>query len=233
MNDIEKARYDQRQRERQRDAEEQRNKIHELRMAEFKVVENKISPLTFAPQDEDASQHRQLTRSIVTEDGERVGTLSFKQDYSWKQLEGWYNLSSRRIPQHGRYRWGDGTRRYKKVSSVIVAIKKFCMAVSNDEERATVLQNQLDHYHEVLRNANKRSRRVSGRGYGAVPVDGFIDLLASDIPQDVREGEEFLRVLIRKRRVNKRFSTWVVQNFIKPRKEELDKLDTSKVVVRN
>ena len=80
MNDIEKARYDQRQKERQRDAEEQKRKIHELRMAEFKVIENKISPLTFVPQDEDVSQHRQLTRSIVTESGERVGTLSFKQD---------------------------------------------------------------------------------------------------------------------------------------------------------
>ncbi len=226
MSNIEKARHKRQQEERERKREEEIQKIHDLRMAEFKVIESKISPLKFAPLPADANHYRQLTRKIVTAEGEVVGTLSYKQNWSWK--EGRYSVSSRRIMKHGRYAWGEGQRFYKKLDSVIAAIIKFCIAVSDDEERAKVLRSEMHHYREVLRNSQRRSKSVTGQYSGTLAVDGIIELLASDIGQDRIEGQEMIRVLVRKKRVARRFYAWVMEKFITPRQEELDSLDTSK-----
>lgn len=230
MNEIEKARHQREQEERERRREEEIQKIHDLRMAEFKLIEDGIKPLLFAALPDDANQYRQLTRHIVTVDGEKVGTLSYKQNWSWKS--GRYSVSSRRILKHGRYSWGEGQRFYKKLDSVVKAITKFCIAVSDDEERAKVLNSELQHYNEVLRRSQRRSRSITGQYSGTLAVDGIIELLASDIKQDQLEGQEMMRVLVRKKRVSRRFSAWVLEKFLAPRQKELDSLDTSKVRIK-
>jgi hypothetical protein len=230
MSEIEKARHRREQEERERRRTEEIQKIHDLRMAEFKLIENGIKPLRFLSQAADVNHYQQLTRQIITADGEKVGTLSYKRNWSWK--EGRYSVSSRRILKHGRYSWGEGQRFYKKLDSVVAAIKKFCIAVSDDEERAKVLRDEIQHYNEVLRGSHRRSRSVTGTYHGTLAVDGIIELLASDIGQDRIEGQEMIRVLVRKKRVSRRFHAWVLGNFIGPRQKELDSLDTSKEKVK-
>jgi hypothetical protein len=127
---------------------------------------------------------------------------------------------------------GDGFRDYQKVDSVITNIKKFCMPVSDDEQRAKELRTELQHYREVLRNAFRRSLHIEGTGYGISPtVDRFISLLASNIKQDELEGREYIRILVRKRKVHNRFHLWVMERFITPREDELSALDTSKETI--
>lgn len=230
MNEIEKARHQREQEERERKRAEEVQNIHDLRMAEFKLIEDGIKPLRFLSQAADVNQYQQLTRQIITAEGEKVGTLSYKATWSYKG--GRYSVSSRRILKHGRYTWGEGQRFYKKLDSVVAAIKKFCIAVSDDEERAKVLRAELHHYNEVLRGSNRRSKSVTGLYHGTLAVDGIIELLASDIGQDRIEGQEMIRVLVRKKRVSRRFHAWVLGNFLAPRQKELDSLDTSKEKVK-
>ena len=234
MNELEQARHEREQKEqqatRERLYEENQQRKHDLRMAEFKLIENGIKPLLLQPVRVDDNPHSLLTRTILTASGERVGMLRWVQNWSWKS--GRYAVHSRRIPQHGRYHSGEGERFYKKLDSVIKAINKFCIAVSDDEERAKVLRSELRHYREVLQSSQRRSRSITGTYHGSLAVDGIVELLASDIGQDRVEGQEMIRVLVRKKRVARRFYTWVMEKFITPRAEELETLDTSKETVK-
>jgi hypothetical protein len=143
-----------------------------------------------------------------------------------------FRLSSPRIPSRSRYRHGDGYRDYQKFDSVVLSIAKFCLPVSDDETRAKVLRTELSHYRSVLQQSHSRHLHIEGTGYASPNVDGFIRLLASDIKQDQLEGQEFIRILVRKKRVHNRFHAWVMEHFITPRQEELNALDTSKETIR-
>ena len=103
------------------------------------------------------------------------------------------------------------------------------MAVTDDETRAKVLRSELSMYRGKVSASYKRSLHLDGSSWGASPpVDRFIALLASDVPQDYLEGREYIRVLTRKRRVHLRFRDWMEERFIEPRQTELKGLDTSK-----
>jgi hypothetical protein len=218
-----------RHREADKRIEEERLKAHQVRVATMEQIERNIAPLSFSPLDEDPTEHQQLRRQILSEDGERVGHLGYElAGYRYRSKDR-FRLSSPRIASRSRYRSGDGQRDYKIVESVIAGIKKFCMPVSNDEKRAKVLRTELQHYREVMRNSYRRSLHIEGNRFGSSPpVDRFIMLLASDIMQDKLEGQEYIRILVRKKRVQTRWSAWVLETFVKPRQEELNALDTSK-----
>lgn len=209
--------------------QEKRRQEHLSRVRTMEQIERNIAPLKFEPLKEDPTEHQQLRRQILSEDGERVGHLVSERDGFRARSKERYRVSSPRIPSRSRYRGGDGFRDYRRVDSVIAAIKKFCVPVSGDEKRAKELRTELQHYREVMRNSFRRSLHVEGDRFGSSPpVDRFIMLLASDIPQNFLEGQEYIRVLIRKKRVHLRWNTWVLETFVKPRQEELNALDTSK-----
>jgi hypothetical protein len=203
------------------------------RIATLDEIEHGIAPLRFRPPDIDqrpANYVEGYGRTIITPEGEIVGRLLHRSSgYSWKRNVRW-RVESERIPSHkSYYTSGGGSRDYKKIASVIAAIKKFCIAVSSDETRANVLRKELSHYREVLQQAYRRSLLITGEGYGgSARVDGFISLLASGITQDRLEFDEYIRVLVRKKKVNNRFTAWAQETLICPRQKELDALDTSK-----
>ena len=212
--------------------QEKRRQEHLSRVRTMEQIERNIAPLTFSPLAKDPTEHAQLRRQILSEDGERVGHLSSERDGFRARSKERYRVSSPRIPSRSRYRGGDGFRDYRKVDSVIAAIKKFCVPVSGDEKRAKELRTELQHYREVMRNSFRRSLHIEGTHYGSSPpVDRFINLLASDIMQDKLEGQEYIRILVRKKRVNTRWSKWVLETFVTPRQEELNALDTSKETI--
>jgi len=205
----------------------------------FEIIEQGIGPhLRFEPvSGNESDQRKQLDKTqkhIISPDGERVGFVRVhRSGYSWQHKDDRTRLSSPRIPSRSRYGGRDGYRDYKNMDSVIAGVKKFCMPVTDDENRAEVLRKELRHYRDVLQGAYRRSLHIEGTGYGASPpVDRFINLLASDIGQDRVEGQEYIRILIRKRKVHNRFREWVMENFITPRQDELNALDTSKETVR-
>lgn len=228
MNDADRDRYA----EQQKREEEKRLAEHLTRVATMEQIEHLIVPLKFAPLKEGANESAQLSRAILSEDGEKVGHLSYQRmGYGYRSKER-FRLSSPRIPARSRYRHGDGYRDYQKFDSVIFSILKFCLPVSDDETRAKVLRTELTHYRHVLQQSHKRHLHIEGTGYASPNIDGFIRLLASDIKQDQLEGQEFIRILVRKKRVHLRFHKWVMEHFITPRQDELNALDTSKEVIR-
>ena len=228
MNDADRERYA----EQQKREEEKRLAEHLKRVEKMDYIERLILPLTFKPLKEGASENAQLRRTIMSGD-EDVGSVAWETSGYSYQHKFRYRLRSPRIPSRGRYSRRNGHRDYKNIDSVILNIAKFCIAVSNDETRAEVLRKELRHYRDVLQNASRRSLHIEGTGYGASPnVDGFIRLLASDIMQDKLKGQEYIRILVRKKRVHIRFNAWVMENYITPRQDELNALDTSKEIVR-
>lgn len=226
-------RYARQERERQEKYEAERAAEREL----FDEVERRIGPdLKFAKHDPGNKGNEDpwwnyCSRAILTVDGdERVGHVRIEHSgYSYNRKRS-FAVTSERITKHGYYnRRAAGTRRYKYPSTAADAIKKFCIPVSDDEKRAAVLRRELQHYRNVVDSSKKRSLSVDGQGYGSsAPVDRFVQLLASDIAQDRLEGEEYMRVLIRKKRVHNRWKAWVQATFIDPRQTELNGLDTSK-----
>ena len=226
MNDADRERHA----EQQKREEEKRHNEYLSHVAKMAQIENSIMPLTFKPLKADVKEHMKLRRDIMS-GSEQVGHISFETiGYSWKRNFR-FRLSSSRIPSRGRYSYGDGSRNYKKIDSVVAGIKKSCMPVSDDETRAKVLRGELRHYRDVLQQAHRRHLHIEGTGYSSPNVDGFIRLLASDIKQDQLEGHEFIRILVRKKRVHTRFHAWVMERFITPRQDELNSLDTSKETV--
>lgn len=226
MNDADRERYA----EQQKREEEKRHNEYLSHVAKMQQIERGISPLMFKPLKADAKEHMKLRRDIMS-GSEQVGHISFETTgYSWKRNFR-FRLSSSRIPSRSRYSYGEGSRNYKKIDSVIAGVRKFCMPVSDDEKRAEILRKELAHYRSVLQQAHRRSLRIEGTGYSSPNVDGFIQLLASDIKQDQLEGHEFIRILVRKKRVHTRFHAWVMERFITPRQDELNSLDTSKETV--
>lgn len=223
MNDAERRRTE----EQQKDIAARRAKMTE--------IEDAIAPLKFAPVREDASEYHLYRRAILTPEGEEVGHLAY-ESRSRGYLYGTYGtktdrfrLQSKRIPTRGGYRrFQGGQRDYRKIESAIAAIRKFCLPVSWDEKRAKVLRKELEHYDAKLRQIRGRSLSVTGIGYRSPEIDRFIELLASDIPQNYLEGQEFIKILVRKKRVYNRFKKWLEEKFIEPRQKELDALDTSK-----
>ena len=204
------------------------------RIATLDEIEHGIAPLKFRPVGKDqrpANFDEGLGRTIITPEGERVGSVLYRSTgYSWKRNPRW-RVNSERIPSHkSYYSSGGGSRDYKKIDSVIAAIRKFCIAVSDDETRAKVLRQELSHYREALQTSYRRSLRIDGTEtyQGSAKVDKFISLLASGITQDRLEFDEYNRVLVRKKKVNNRFTAWAQETLIHPRQEELDGLDTSK-----
>ena len=231
--ETQEERYARQERERQEKYEAERAADRE----KFDEIERLIGPnLKFKPYDRNHSKSNEdpwwnyCSREIQTAGGERVGHVRLDASgYSYNRKKYW-SVTSPRILKHGYYnRRADGTRRYKYPHTAAEAIKKFCIPVSDDEQRAEVLRRELQHYRNVVDRAYKRSISIDGQGYGStIPVDRFVRLLASDIAQDRLEGEEYMRILIRKKRVHNRWSAWVKATFIDPRVEELDGLDTSK-----
>lgn len=139
-----------------------------------------------------------------------------------------YRLVSPRIPSRSRYGGSSGWRDYRSVAAAVAGIRKFCMPVSDDETRGKVLRGELSEYRTAVSRSYTRSLHLDGSTWGlSPPVDRFVMLLASDIPQDYLEGREFMRVLIRKHRVHVRFRAWMKERFIDPRQTELDGLDLS------
>ena len=227
MNDADRERHaEQRKRE-----EEKRLAEHMSRVAKMQQIERGILPLMFKPLKDDASEQAHLHREIM-DGSESVGNIAWElSGYSY-QHKSRYRLRSPRIPSRSRYGLRHGHRDYKNIDSVIANIKKFCLAVSDDETRAEVLRKELRHYRDVLQRAHMRHLHIEGTGYASPNVDGFIRLLASDIKQDQIEGHEYIRILVRKKRVHRRFNAWVMEHFITPRQQELDALDTSKETIR-
>jgi hypothetical protein len=226
------ARYD----EKRKEIEEKNEKERLERLAKMKQIERGIAPLKFKAHPDNATPHQRdgMWRIIVTPEGERVGSVNFRHvGYSWNKKDR-FRVESNRIPSRKTYyASGSGYRDYQRIDSVIKAITKFCFAVSDDESRASVLRTEVRRYKDARQKSYWRSLTTDGEGYGnSAKVDGFINLLASDITQDRLEGEEFIRVLIRKKRVHKRFAAWLNETFINPRQEELKALDTSKERVR-
>jgi hypothetical protein len=227
MNDADRERYA----EQAKRQEEKRLAEHQSRVEKMDYIERLIIPLTFKPLKEDASEHAQLNRQIMSGD-ESVGSIAWElSGYSY-QHKSRYRLRSPRIPSRSRYGMRHGHRDYKNIDSVILNIAKFCMPVTDDENRAEVLRIELRHYRDVLQKAHTRHLHIEGTGYASPNVDGFIRLLASDIMQDKLEGQEFIRILVRKKRVHNRFHAWVMEHFITPRQDELNALDTSQETVR-
>ena len=227
IEETREERYERLERERQEKYEAERAADRK----KFDQIEGLIKPLKFAEYKaarEDDPFWNYCSRDVVSEDGERLGHIRLDTSgYSYKRNKRW-TVSSPRIPTRSRYSYGEGKRRYKHVDTAANAIKKFCIPVSDDEQRADVLRRELKHYRNVVEQAYRRSLTTDGSGYTGARVDGFIRLLASDIPQDRIEGEEYIRVLVRKRRVHNRWSAWVKVTFIDPRQTELEGLDTSK-----
>lgn len=202
------------------------------------ILEARIAPLTFStvqqwrdddPEHEGTEWWGYFNRQVLSESGESVGHVKYeKSGYSWKSTMKW-TLTSARIPRNRTY-YGQASRRYTKFESVVAAIKKFCIAVSADEDKAKVLRREISHYNHVLQVARGRSLHVDGigRGYASPSVNGFIELLASPIKQDQIEGAEYIRILVRKKKVHTRFDKWVHEHFIDPRQSELNTLDLSK-----
>ena len=227
MNDADRERYA----EQQRREEERRRNQHLSRVAKMDQIENSIMPLTFKPLKADASENAQLRRTIMSGD-EDVGSIAWESSGYSYQHKSRFRLRSPRIPSRSRYGIRHGLRDYKNLDSVVKNIRKFCMPVSNDEKRAEVLRAELRHYRDVLQRAHMRHLHIEGFGYASPSVNKFIELLASDIMQDQLEGQEYIRILIRKKRVHIRFRAWVMEHFITPRQDELNALDTSKETVR-
>jgi len=143
-----------------------------------------------------------------------------------------YRLVSPRIPSRSRYGGSRGWRDYRSIPAAVAGIRKFCIEVSDDETRGEVLRGELSEYRSAVSRSYTRSLHLDGSTWGlSPPVERFVMLLASDIPQDYLEGREFMRVLIRKHRVHVRFRTWMKERFIDPRERELAGLDLSKVSV--
>lgn len=222
------------QRDKQQKALEEKNEEERVeRLAKMDRIERGIAPLKFQPLPDDVPVHQRsgMWRLIETPEGERVGSVNYRHDagYSWNKKDR-FRVESARIPSRKSYSTHrGGYRDYQKIDSTIAAIKKFCFAVSDDESRASVLRKEVRRYKDARQKSHWRSLNTTGEGYGnSAKVDGFINLLASDIAQDRLEGEEFIRVLIRKKRVHNRFAAWLEERFINPRQEELKALDTSK-----
>lgn len=219
----------------ERDRTEEQQKDIAARRATMTVIEDAITPLKFAPVREEASEYHFYRRAILTPEGEEVGHLAY-ESRSRGSLYGSKNdrfrLQSKRIPSRTTWRSQGGHRDYRKIESAIAAIRKFCLPVSWDEKRAKVLRKELGHYDAKLRQIRGRSLSVTGIGYRSPEIDRFIELLASDIPQNYIEGREFIRVLVRKKRVYNRFKKWLEEKFIEPRQKELDALDTSKEMIQ-
>lgn len=215
--------------------EAEKQERHEKQQARYRAemdkIEGLIAPLKFSTvTGREGDPHwGYMNRVVQSESGESLGRLTYSSTgYSWKSQRK-FTLTSPRIPARGGYTYRDGVRRYKKLDSAVAGIQKFCIAVSADEDRAEVLRKELRRYRDVLSSSYKRSLTTDGDGWRtSAPVSGFINLLASDIKQDQIEGAEYIRVLIRKRRVNVRFEKWVKETYINPRQEELDSLDLSK-----
>lgn len=226
------AKYDKQRKELMEKNERERKE----RLAKMDQIERGIAPLKFdsLPEDATDSQRSGMWRIIVTPEGERVGSVNYRHDAgsSWNRKDR-FRVESRRIASRkSYYASGSGYRDYQRIDSTIKAITKFCFAISDDEARAEVLRKEVRYYKDARQKSHWRSLTTTGEGYGnSAKVDGFINLLASDITQDRLEGEEFIRVLIRKKRVHNRFAAWLNERFIKPRQEELLSLDTSKMRV--
>lgn len=219
-----------------RQAEEDRKQAqHEKQQASYRdtmdAIGRQIVPLKLSKVKgrEGDPNWGYMNRRILSESGESLGSIVYRSTgYSWKSKMK-FTLTSPRIPARGNYSYREGSRIYQKFDSVVMGILKFCIAVSADEERAEVLRRELRHYREVLSQSYRRSLSVDGdRWKNSAPVSGFVQLLASDIKQDQLEGQEYMRVLIRKHRVHNRFDKWVRETFIEPRQTELDSLDLSK-----
>jgi hypothetical protein len=222
----EQRRYKEQEERRQQRFEEERAEERRI----FDSIVGMIAPLQVAEHKgrDDDPWWNYCSRDILTPDGERVGHIRLDHSgYSFNRKRFW-KVTSPRIPTRGRYSYGEGDRRYKIPEKAAEAIKKFCIPVSADEERAKVLRRELKHYRDVVSNSYTRSLHVDGTGYTSPNVDRFIRLLASPIKQDQIEGAEYIRVLVRKKKVHNRWSEWVKATFIDPRQEELNTLDTSK-----
>ena len=136
----ERARYE----ERQRKAQEQREREFAAKLAKLVRIGDLIKPLVLVMPQPD-----RLSGTIRTEAGEELGTLRYQQQYTWK--EGRIRLLSPRIPSRGRYNTrGGGHRDYKNIDSAVAAIEKFCIPVSDDERRANVLRKELQRYRTQL-----------------------------------------------------------------------------------
>jgi hypothetical protein len=227
MKDADRERYAE---QRRRDEEKRRNE-HLSHVAKMDQIENSIMPLTFKPLKKDAPEHQALRRDIMS-GREVVGSVAFEMSGYRFQSKWRYRLRSPRIPSRSRYSFGGGHRDYQKIDSVVINIKKFCMPVTDDETRAEVLRKELRHYRDVLQQSHRRHLHIEGTGYASPNVDRFISLLASDIMQDKLEGQEYIRILVRKKRVHNRFRAWVMERFVTPRQDELNALDTSKETIR-
>ena len=222
------------QEERYARQEKERQAKFDAEQAQYRATMDKleaaIAPLTFKPPRgrEDDPNWGYMTRDILS-DGERVGHITYTSSgYSYQRRPMQFSVSSPRIPTQGRYSYREGARRYKKFDSAVAGIKKFCLPVSDDEKRAEVLRKELRQYRQVLSDSQKRSISVDGQGWTSPTADSLVRLLASPIKQDQIEGAEYLRVLVRKKKVHVRWSTWLKDTFITPRLEELNALDTSK-----
>lgn len=223
----------------QQKAREEQERIkqerHEKQQASYRetmdAIERQIAPLKLSKVKgrEGDPNWGYMNRQILSESGEQLGHIRYASTgYSWNSVMK-FTLTSPRIHTNRRSYRSEASRHYKKFDSVVIAIRKFCIPVSGDEERAEVLRKELRRYRDVLSKSYKRSLTTDGDGWrNSPPINGFINLLASDIKQDQIEGAEYIRILIRKRRVNVRFEKWVKETFINPRQTELDALDLSK-----
>lgn len=224
-----KARQEIEDRKQQQFEEEQARHRRQMDSLELQIAPLKLSKVKGS---EDDPNWGYMNRTVLSEAGENLGRIVYKRSGYYRSSPMKFTLTSSRIPATRGYR-SEGSRIYKKFDSVVAAIKKFCIPVSTDEERAEVLRKELRRYREVVSQSYRRSLSVDGnRWSNSAPVSGFVQLLASDIKQDQIEGAEYMRVLIRKCRVHKRFDKWVKETFIDPRQTELNSLDTSKETIR-
>lgn len=218
---------------RQRKFEEQRARDR----AEFDRLEKAIAPLKFSEQvgRDDDPNWNYCNRQILNEAGDVLGHVRYRKQGHYSSGPMVFEITSKRI-HNTRSSWrGEGTRRYKKFDSAVTAVKKFCISVSADEERAKVLRKELDYYRRKVNSSSRRHTQIEhgdSWSHRRPDADKLVELLASDIPQNYLEGQQYLKQLIRQKKVHRRYSKWVEETFIEPRQTELDSLDTSNEHIR-